>query len=63
MKEKVFNVEGRNYKVVEIKEGHIYELKKQRSNLVFYKVSRYNDTSIENAIKYAKKYKIKCKRL
>lgn len=58
MKEKIFNVEGKNYKVTEIEEGHIYELKKQRSNGVFYKMSRYNGTSLEQAIEYAKNYKI-----
>ncbi len=59
MKEKIFEVNGINYKVIEIEKGAIYELKRQRINGVFYKMSRYNDKSMEEAIDYAKKYKIK----
>lgn len=59
MKEKIFEVSGINYKVIEIEKGAIYELQRQKENGMFYEVSRYNDKSIEEAIDYAKKYKIK----
>ncbi len=59
MKEKIFEVNGINYKVIEIEKGAIYELQRQKENGMFYEVSRYNDKSIEEAIDYAKKYKIK----
>ena len=49
MKEKIFEVNGINYKVIEIEKGAIYELQRQKENGMFYKVS----------IDYAKKYKIK----
>lgn len=58
MKEKIFKVNGRNYKVIEIVEGRIYEFKEQRRNGVFYKVSRFNDTSLDDAIEYCKNFKI-----
>lgn len=58
MKEKIFELNGKNYKVVEIKEGHIYEFKKQKSNGIFYKTSRFNATSLEDAIRYSKECKI-----
>lgn len=58
MKEIIFNKNGRNYKIIEIVKGRIYELKEQRKNGVFYKVSRFNDTSLDDAIEYCKNFKI-----
>lgn len=59
MKEKIFEVKGTTYKLIEIEKNTIYELKRQRKNGVFYKISRYNSRSMEEAIEYAKDYKIK----
>lgn len=61
MEEKIFEVKGTTYKLTEIEEGSIYELKRQRKNGVFYKISRYNSKSMEEAIEYAKEYRIKKK--
>lgn len=59
MKEKIFEVKGITYKITEIEEGAIYELKRQRKNGVFYEISTYNSMSMEEALEYAKEYKIK----
>lgn len=41
-----------NLKVIEIKEGHVYEGKKQTKNGIWRKYSRFNDLSLESAMKY-----------
>lgn len=41
-----------NLKVIEIKEGHIYEGKKLTKNGVWRKFVRFNATDLENAMKY-----------
>ena len=58
MKEKIIEVKGKEYKIIEVEEGSIYELKKKRCDGVFYKINRYNDKSLESAIENAIEYKI-----
>ena len=41
-----------NLKVVEIKKGHTYEGKKLTKNGVWRKFTRFNDVSLESAMKY-----------
>lgn len=41
-----------NLKVIEIKEGQIYEGKKLTRNGIWRKYSRFNCTSLENAMVY-----------
>lgn len=48
MKELIKN----NLKVIEIKKGHTYEGKKLTKNGVWRKHSRFNDISLESAMKY-----------
>ena len=59
MKEKIFEVKGTTYKLIEIEKNTIYELKRQAKNGIFYEISRYNSRSMEEALEYAKEYKIK----
>ena len=42
-----------NLKVVEIKKGHVYEGKKINKNGIWRKFTRFNDVSLERAMKYA----------
>lgn len=42
-----------NLKVVEIKKGQIYEGKKLTKNGIWRKFTRFNDVSLESAMKYA----------
>lgn len=59
MKEKIFEVKGTTYKLIEIEKNTIYELKRQAKNGKFYKMSTYNSMNMEEALEYAKEYKIK----
>ena len=56
--ERDIHTKNGNYKVIEIKQGHIYELKKQRKNGVFAKISRFNAKSIIDAYIYCIEKKV-----
>ena len=58
-KEQMINTKkGDTYKLIEIREGQTYELKKQRKNGVFARISKFNATSLQDALMYSVRCKI-----